>query len=612
MAQQTRTKREQKGSKAQRARKNFNQGSKQSRKVKYEQPRKDSKTKRVNFDNAREDKVAKQIMADAQSGKFNDINDFLKNPTLVQAAGSIPVFPIIGNKVADLDPVPGAMIIKWAPTFGALGSGKARIYDVDGTMTPFTPAPFAINQAKDTTYSFLVHANSRNYSYNSSDLFLLIMAGSQVFAAIEAMKRAYGLIRRYVETSSYMPDSILRGMGFEPDDMRDNFSHMWFDINMLISQTRQIWVPNSFPLISRWVDMNSEIYKDAEGQYSQLYVFVQGIYYMYDEVSIKNGGCLKRAGYSYVNTDGTVSIQTMTPGQMSSNGFLTYTWAQWVSMVQNMLSALINSEDRGIIYGDMLNAYTAERIIAIPEIPVDYMIDPVYTPEISMQIENLTTTSDSMVPNYWGQIENRIVPIWQDSLIPSKTPGSSAGCWKNWSLNFHTTTDPTPEMILLATRFMCLGMRQAIIATAKGDGSEVQSAATYIPQTHGSELITGVTMIIRPIGKNSADNVQGRDYADIRQYSTTSSATVYTATSPNQWRHLMSFDWHPFTTQIISNTLSYPEVDTGDANDGKDCSYTIERTYGDQDRYCEISWQELQRINEVAFLSLYDVPSVLS
>lgn len=567
-----------------------------------QQPKKDSNVKRVNFDNTRVDKVADRIMDDARSGKFNDINDFLKNPTLVAAAARIPVFPILGQNHSSMGAVPSCMAFQWVPTVGTLEAGSAAKVDPAST-SPTAPKlskpPFAINQAKDSTYSFLVHANSRNYNYNSSDLFMLIMAGMQVFCAIQAMKRAYGLIKTYVETSRYTPDSLLIQQGFDPNDMRESFSHMWFDINLLINQTRQIWLPNEFPIFNRWLELNTNIYKDSDGPYAQIYQYVQTQFWIYDEYSIKTGGaCIP---VELPNADGTAT-EVFAPGTISGAGasaqYKVYSWKQWCTVVQNMINALVNSEDRGIIYGDLLNAYTAERIYAMPEIAADYITEISYSPEIAMQVENSVIAYG--VPAGIMQVENQIYPLYKDLTKPtSRTQGPS-----NWPINFHTVTDPTPEMILLATRFMSLGSRAAYVPKVDSTATDGYSAMQQIvPLTHGSELLTGASFLIEPA--NSADQGAGK----INGINSLWRILYGSDVSPDYCR-AEAFDWHPFVGVFRSNAPVVPLTDDS-CSAGTEGGTPIVEAFGDWDRYGDVTPNELKKINDVAILSLFNVPNIM-
>lgn len=581
-------------------------------KIQREQPRKDSSSKRVNFDNAREDRVAKQIMKDAKSGRFNDINDFMKNPTLVQAASNIPIFPILGTTDGDMQhPVPGIMQIQWTPNFGNYQLAAPTAYDIEGVETEFTPAPIAINQASDAIYSYVVHANSRNYSYNSSDLTLLEMAGGQVFAFLTAMIRAYGLIKRYVETSTYLPDSLLIAMGFQPENLRQNYARMWFDINMLIIQTRQIWVPDVFPLINRWIETNSKVYKDAEGDYAQLYVFVQTRYFMYNETLSPTGGCLEPAGY-IDPTDPKQVVNVFSPGlgvttaTVGSSPYTTYTWEKWVLTAQTMIDRLIKSEDRGIIYGDLLNAYGADRIIALSEISSDYVYEPEYTPEVQMQVENLTSWRGP-VPQYLFQIENRLAPGYISNQVFPTTIQSYGPI--NTLLNFHTTGNPTPEMILLATRFATLGVRAAAMpGLSIPDNSSVNKIVEidgWIPATAGSEIVTNVTIITTPISTSSGNqNSQAININLNSQYGVDGFTKL-------ELGDIMAFDWHPFMRTLsvvtVPNTPTNAQLKTPVPLNSMGTQF-----FGDFDKYASVQWSVINKINDVAFMSLFGVPQIVS
>lgn len=563
------------------------------------QGKKDSSNPRVNFDNAREDKIAARIIDDAKSGRFNDINDFLKNPTLLRSAANLPIYPILGSPVGHLNAVPGVMTIRWIPSVGQMQQAMSAEFQVDTRTIEYTLPPLAVNQAADSMYSYLVHANSRNYNYNSADLFMLIIAGAQVFAIIKAMERAYGLIKRYTETSRYMPDTILEMLGFDPYDMRKSFSHMWYDINNLIMQTRQIWIPNTLPITSRWMEMSDNIYKDSEGDYSQLYAFVQGMYLIYDETASPTGGMLRRVNVISTDASGDPAEVPFQPGFFTNNSVSAYKWDEWVSVAQSMIDALVNSEDRGIIYGDILNAYTASNILALPEIAADYLIDPVYTPEVLMQIENIRVfdKGESFLPHAIMQIENKIFPGYY-----TKGQMGRMATGQNWSLNFHTTADPTPEMIVLATRYMSLGLMAANVpyvtpATA-GNQPVMDEYATWVPASVGTEIPLQILVAVGP-----KTSVLDAKYKLITQNLYQSGMTG----------DLMSFDWHPF---YCVNLTPDPTVGSNEApteaqwRSGYVQNVWTDQTYGDHDKYTEVVWSELRRINDVAEFSLWGVPHI--
>nr|AVX53683.1 putative capsid [Marmot picobirnavirus] len=531
------------------------------------------------------DATSQQIMEDAKSGKFNDINDFLRNPMLLKSAASVPIFPILGTNIGGAKPAPGVMAFGWIPNFGNYQTAAPRATGVTGATLNLTPPPVALNQASDSTYSFLVHANSRNYNYNAPDLFLLILAGSQVFSIIEAMKRAYGLAKRYIETDLYTPDTWLKAMGFDPISLRHNLSQAWFDINNLIMQTRQIWVPSVFPIVTRWMDMNSNIYKDADGDYAQTYVYVQAKYFKYNEVDVNTGGSLEVAR---LTPSGAEAEEDFNPGPKQ------YVWSDWVKVAQDMISALINSEDRGIIYGDLLNAYTAERIIAISEIDANYVIDRKYSPEISMQVENTVICSEYAVPNRLYQYENALYP----GFAAANTQ-SFRNLPNRVFLNFHTTSDPTPEMIALATRFAASYYQACSVPTKNTSGAGLIELPAWVPLSSGTEVVVSMSIYTGPSGSATSGEV---DYVVTNRSSATDLGDMLA------WLRSMAFDWHPFTIDASTTSLTAPTQ--SQANNNAWSGHEVQEYYGDFDKYGRIDWEVLRKINDTCEFSLFGVPQI--
>lgn len=574
-----------------------------------EQPKKDSKSQRVNYDNAREDKVANQIQADANSGKFNDINDFLKNPTLLKAASSFPVAPILGTNVGSANPVPGVMAFAWVPTFGNYACKPpvtvASPYD-PSTSVKLTPPPIAMNQSSNSTYSFVMHANSRSYDWTAPDLNILCQAGIEVFSIITAMKRAFGFARSIREETLYRPEAVLAALGFNYDDLRNNLGQAWWDLNNLIVQTRQIWVPDVFPILNRRIEMNTNIYKDAEGEYSQLYLYVQSRYYSYDSTATKSGG-----GLRFVKDSTGAEFKPGVTAGYSTSGVQqnVYKWKEWVNVCQSMIDALIDSEDRGNIYGNLLAAYGSEHIIAIPEVEVDYRIEPAYSPEISMQIENTMILSRDLAPIGLVQFADKLYPVYNDGT--SRTGSRTVSAARQHILNFHVTSDVTPEMILLATRFQSLGVFPAQIPLLDNKTDLPKLGRAWVPYSAGSEIVVSSVIIADPNGStdwsSAANNMKG----------TMTFAGYYVATgerssaNADYWYASMAFDWHPFMTQGGAMTLTY---DPGtsfitDSNITTTGAYPTDY-YGDFDKY---SWSEetiLYQLQSTAEYSLWGVPQM--
>nr|AVX53593.1 putative capsid [Marmot picobirnavirus] len=520
----------------------------------------------------------------------NDISWYNHSPELLKSAASLPFASIIGQGLSwtsgvPIQSVPGIMSIGWDPSIGGELNDNG-----------------AINQAATSTYSYLVHANSRNYTYEAADLMLAIMAGAEVFSILGAMIRAYGVAHKYSEANRYLPDGLLTAMGFQPDDIRKNFSRMWFDINLLIDRSKQIWIPNTMPFLMRRFWLNTTLFKDSSDVKGQIYVFVQNDYLSYQSTTIETGGALLETGC------GPQPYTEFHPAEQQ------YTWDQWMSVAEYMLQKLLDEEDRGIMYGDILNAYGADHIYALPTITSDYTVEAVYSEEVLMQIENLVT-SRSVTQCGVGQVEGLLVPIYKHAIITPTQP-LEAGLPGVQALNFHFNTQPSPEAIMVATRAKTAGMvyikagniivssswnpdyqcrpANAIASSAKATDLRVS--------TCGTEICTSIRLWFRDLKRSSGPS---KYFAWELIQCASQWATGDTDIATRAF--LMSFDWHPFLYEVQSGPKDNPDF----PSDTEELLYTgTVAAYGDYCNYTQISSANLERLHSVALYSEFGVPQM--
>lgn len=561
------------------------------------QGRKDSRDPRVNFDNERESKFVRQfekrgMRADA-SANPNDISWYSRNPELLKSAASFPFSSVLGqNQWAGSNAyVPGIMVLPFTFTYGCPLSAS----NTDGLATDAAWYPEALNQAGKSMYSFLVHANSRNYTYEYQDLMMIVCAGIQVFAALAHVVRAYGIAKTYSEKSIYKPEAYLRAMGFDPIDFRNNLSQIWFDINQLIAQTTQIWIPSEMPLIKRWIWMCSSVFTDADSALGQTYVFVPRYFHQYNETASSNGGFLEPATYPVSDTQwNTFDVFGNNTGHQ---------WNDWKAMIQHMINRLVSSEDRGIMFGDILNAYGADRIFALPPVDVNVRIEPVFNPEVLTQIENATIsntyclgiTQDSIgltpIMSGPGTGNNSIL---QQGIAPDKPV-----------LNFHQLNTPTPEQIVIATRLQCAGtytVETGYITTnpseeGKPSYGKSNQDVVCMPMSYGSEIIHSIWFVVKDSSTTSG-------WA-LRQYPYASATTSYEGPfTSSQVRAVcgdyLSFDWAPFIYWLERPTST--PVTTGTLL-GR-----VVTAYGDYDNYTILDYYELAKLHQMALMSELGLP----
>lgn len=578
------------------------------------QPRKDSSSKRENLDNARVDRVERDIEEGKLKPGANDITDFNRNPELLTAACRYPFAAILGNPFEGTgNTVPGVMSMVWQPNFNTGSDGSA------------------LNKAFQQMYSFVVHKNSRNYKYEYTDLAMYILAGAEVFSAISDAVRAYGTVKLYPEPNRYMCDGVLQTMGWDGRDLRNNLNQMYFDILNLINMSKNIWIPTTVPLITRWIKRNASLYTDATGTRSQTYVYVRDSYFMLSETASTTGTALVPALIS--NVDAGESDLTRPFKRTTYNtpvtSFAAYTkqtlhqfkWQDFYNMVVNMINHLVASQDRGMIYGDILNAYGPEKIYAFPPVSLDYACVPEYNAEILMQMENITVTNCAQVVGLYqtnANVNNRLIQVWAERTY--EDDNTWYGAPDVQIMNVHYPAQPTPEDVMLMTRMKSGPLTKTsdaysvtstgslhdsanwyfgkVSVNIEGDYNEgsfkpSQTNDLLIPYTAGTELPTGMFYTVWQ------NNAAGGTFStkEVNQYApcvmNNSNYAPRTAQLlSEEWWRIQAFDWHPFFYYMASSQGEWNLIDA----------------YGDFDNYTTINAQMLREMNDVALYSVLGIP----
>lgn len=529
------------------------------------QPRKDSKAKRVNLDNERISKYEKDYS--------NDPSWYSRNPELLKSAASLPFAQILGELMY---PFTSTNSYSTSSVPGVMAIGYTHSYGGDGAY------PTALNQAGRSIYSYLVHANSRNYSYEYQDLMIAIAAGANVFAMLANAIRAYGVAKTYSERNRYLPDTILQACGFKPESVRDNLGKMWFDINELISRTTQIWIPNTIPVLQRWFWMATNVYKDANDPKGQIYVYVPHNFHVYNATLLDTGGGLERL---------------MVNGSMFNPFDFAYSWETWYQAISTAIDKLLEDEDRGIMYGDILRAYTSSGIYALPQVPSDYRVEPVYSAEVLTQIENCTLAS----PCYGlAQDTNGLSPVWHQAIAGT----APAGVWQ-WNsetankylsplqpvINFHFADQPTPDSLSVATRLTSVGTELVVgFGVNSSTGTITPNVGVQKPMACGTEVVMGIQIYHMELESNVP--------------TLKSDKLMYPVIAESAERHswtdvemsLMAFDWHPFL--YLLKQAGSTERQAAD----------VVRAYGDYDNYLISNFPEMRKLHAACVYSLWGMP----
>lgn len=457
----------------------------------------------------------------------NDIQWYSKNPELLKAACSVSFGQRAGFRLGmeQTPTIPGVMSLYWNPSLGT--GNPSRV-------------------AQDNIYSYVVHANSRNTSYDPVDLMMYILGADSVYSMIASLIRAYGIMRNFDGFNEYTPYALIASMGFDYADLKSNYHHMLADINQLIAQSRTIWVPNNIPYIARHFWLNTNVYKDGSSPKSQFYIFNMLNYLQFNPTGSTAGGTLDPKVWSYHDSK--------------------VTWSTLVVQVQNAINALRDA-DAGTMSGDILKAYGPESIYKINYITEDYTVVPVEDEEVLTQIHNANAVDIAcgQFLNNGGYIVEKSFQV--DDLHPRMfTTGSEL-------FDFFKRDNPTPEEVMIASR---LAQREVLC-------SQVNTKYILNAMNIGSERIQYFAIF------------QLKDDGDYTKYPfyTNNDANLLTLQFLSAYT---MFDWAPL---IYNATVDMVKMKA-----------TAKAVFGDVENCVTLDANTLSRMHECALLSELDVPAM--
>lgn len=511
----------------------------------------------------------------------NDPAWYSTDPALLRDAASIPFSWASGTPVN----VGG---------FGGIETAKWNFSDAKYTMpgiqvqmlkpsVGFALDPTApINIAANATYAFVVHANSRNTSYNAPDLMQYIMAMSQVYAFISFCQRAYGVATLYAQGNRYLPDSLLRVMSIDPDDVRNHLADFRYGINLLINKAASFAVPATMPFFSRQAMLYSNIYTGGTSVKDQLYLYTPDSFWRFNVDSTK-AGLLQDVTWD-------------TWGRSISP--VLYTVDKILEFGSALLDPLISSEDMNVMSGDILKAYGANNIIKLVPLDTSYPIVPVYNPMVLEQMKNATVIGDFKSESN-NVAQEPVAKGWLVSTpsiaADSTTPNTAAQ--QLYRLPFYSenkilTTaiaEPTPEVVMENSRLM----------TGLYDIVETEGAGTAIGRLLcGSEIVVRCCFLTREIGDTGAIS----DYRFYANYINTSAIPINAAAQESfvrQFGILSNFKYHPafMYASYSGSTPTFSNKYPGNKN-------------LDVDNYAILDNDTIAKLHETALMSMLHVPSI--
>lgn len=413
---------------------------------------KNAKSRRYKSGNRMNDAVKKdgnnKYSNERVGSKFNDPSWYTRDPQLLKDTASLSFNRALGSK-STLEAagnainlgsyafsVPGIMAIATIPAVGFSANPSS-----------------AINIAAKNYYSFIRHANSGHSNYDSPDLMLYLMAMDSIYSYIAFLQRIYGVAHTYSQVNRYVGDGFMQAMRVDPNSIRSNLADFRAYINMLITKASAFVVPSDMPIFLRHMWMYSGIYKDEDGSKAQTYMYVPMGVFKY----VENAGTP-----GYLTMRNIIGNPTLVNGEWTMYNTITY--GDLRTFGDDLISALVASEDFAIMSGDILKAH-GDAVWRMGLIPEDYTCVPVYSEEVLDQIHNTTFVGSYPVS---GSSVSTLSPSLASLAITQDATSNDPhliymprfkGALETGYSRFLDMDDesPSPDRVIVATRNMVCG-----------------------------------------------------------------------------------------------------------------------------------------------------------
>lgn len=472
---------------------------------------------------------------------------------------------IHGGKRANIgvaDAVPGIMALY---TIGIPGIAT-------GPMDP-------VNEASSIIGEFMRSKVSGERNYDSANIMQYILCVKSMLALHGFLKRAYGLLGGYTQLNQYTPKALIHAMGLSYDDLVKNKENFYGVINEFGNSLRSYPIPDIFSLVTRECFMYTEIFTDAQGEKCQYYMYSPAGFYQYDIAPL--------------------SQDPPEPAQLKFKPLRAFATPGWALMgfediceyINEIRSAFANQVSSWAqIIGDIIRSYDG-KFFRISEFTQDYKIQPVYSEELSSQIENaIVHETNSLWTTMHFDIKE-VVPS-DTSLVPYLTCApfvqNTAQTAESWLMNFHNG-HPTPADIMVSSRCMSIPS----VVTDFTTSSKLLTA--------GSEVVVrGSIWQYRQITATSVPELQQADFSSCMLLDLSSTTGYESRSYANVLRIiplLSAFDWHP---------IIYPGVKGKESTTPQECA-TIGNLV-DYNEYRFLSNAEIANLNKCALLSEFGIP----
>lgn len=248
-----------------------------------------------------------------------------------------------------------------------------------------------INMASLKLFTTLSSQSGKTTNYGPEDLSILMLALGDLISFVEYGRRTLGLAFVYNNRNWNYPVNMIKACGFT-SDVLNNLAQKRADFNVTLNTINKISFPSNVAYFYKCANMYQNIFLDSTSPMAQSYVYIPNSVWILDEKMSGAGSVLKSRNLWNTSSD------------------MTMTWDNYMSILNDMVNAIMQSSTFNYIYGDVLN-YAAKSNVPLLHLDImaeDYATMPVYNELALSQIHNLTATGSPMENQFYSDVAHTV------------------------------------------------------------------------------------------------------------------------------------------------------------------------------------------------------------
>nr|DAI85234.1 MAG TPA: capsid [Picobirnaviridae sp.] len=389
---------------------------------------------------------------------------------------------------------------------------------VPGVGNTNDDANAGINIATKQLYTYVRHANSGARNYEGPDIMMYVLAMRDIYTRFFEAKRALGIAYAYYFENKSFPDSLLRSIGIDPQDLRGNLAQYRGRLNLLAAKINSFAVPKYFKAFDRAAFISSYYFTDSTSIRGQAYIFRTAGYYTWSGTTSTQGTSLQ------FNFDPSFNSTSSTPAFSNVSSFGTV----YLDTLEDQLDALFYDDDANTMAGDILKAFDQSNLYQIADVPDPYVVLGTYDEDILAQIENSFAAQNYSSSTFASTFTKEVLAITQENQIIKAgitlDNTGTASFPNGWYFNSHKDAPEFSDN---------LEWSRLIVSATKNSSSWILH--------YGLELLLNITIV----NMDPQYDDQRMVYSELNQSIATASNGSIASTALKSIAKLAIFDWHP-------------------------------------------------------------------